>query len=89
MIFQKIHYLLIHLFTLDALYPKLCYFTLSYKYFYFKVIRIFLAFQTQDMDAESLRLAERLLPSTYIKQAREADTTRRVKIHQLLEKVKP
>lgn len=40
------------------------------------------------MDAESLRLAERLLPSTYIKQAREADANRRVKIHQLLEKRK-
>ncbi|KAG0722454.1 O-phosphoseryl-tRNA(Sec) selenium transferase [Chionoecetes opilio] len=40
------------------------------------------------MDAESLRLAERLLPSTYIKQASDADISRRTKIHQLLEKRK-
>lgn len=40
------------------------------------------------MDAESLRLAERFLPSTYLKQARDADISRRSRIHQLLEKRK-
>ncbi|MPC51147.1 O-phosphoseryl-tRNA(Sec) selenium transferase [Portunus trituberculatus] len=40
------------------------------------------------MDAESLRLAERFLPSTYLKQAQDADISRRSRIHQLLEKRK-